>query len=224
MMSVIINVENTQIKKLNEMGKTEATRRIAIIVGLLFLVSTLTFMIGSKLIQSFLIDDTHNKSQLILGVTLEMLCGFAVVGIGVLMFPILKMFNRRLALGYIIFRVIECTIIIVSGIYLLSLLRLMWKYEMIIFVFTALGGLIFSYLLYLSKLIPRYLSGLGIIGYAILFFGVVLNMFGLININDGPGMLIYLPGGLFELFLPLWLFVKGFNSLAIASVYDKIEK
>ena len=224
MMSVIINVENTQIKKLNEMGKTEATRRIAIIVGLLFLVSTLTFMIGSKLIQSFLIDDTHNKSQLILGVTLEMLCGFAVVGIGVLMFPILKMFNRRLALGYIIFRVIECTIIIVSGIYLLSLLRLMWKYEMIIFVFTALGGLIFSYLLYLSKLIPRYLSGLGIIGYAILFFGVVLNMFGLININDGPGMLIYLPGGLFELFLPLWLFVKGFNSLANASVYDKIEK
>jgi len=224
MMSVIINVENTQIKKLNEMEKMEATRRIAIIVGLLFLVSTLTFMIGSKLIQSFLIDDTHNKSQLIFGVTLEMLCGFAVVGIGVLMFPILKMFNRRLALGYIIFRVIECTIIIVSGIYLLSLLRLMWKYEMIIFVFTALGGLLFSYLLYLSKLIPRYLSGLGIIGYAILFFGVVLNMFGLINFNDGAGMIIYLPGGLFELFLPLWLFVKGFNSFEIASVYDKIEK
>jgi len=140
------------------------------------------------------------------------------------MFPILKLFNKRLALGYVIFRVIECTIIIVGGIYLLSLLKLMWKYEMIIFVFTALGGLIFSYLLFLSKLIPRYLSGLGIIGYAILFLGVTLNMFSLININGGAGMLIYLPGGLFELFLPLWLFVKGFNSLAIASVYDKIEK
>jgi hypothetical protein len=80
------------------MEKMKTTRRIAIIVGLLFLVSTLTFMIGSKLIQSFLIDDTQNKSQLIFGVTLEILCGFAVVGIGVLMFPILKMFNRRLAL------------------------------------------------------------------------------------------------------------------------------
>ena len=140
------------------------------------------------------------------------------------MFPILKMFNRRLALGYVIFRVIECIIIFVGGLYLLVLLKLMWKYEMIIFIFTALGGILFSYLLYLSKLIPRYLSGLGIIGYAILFLGVALNMFGLININDGAGMLIYLPGGLFELFLPLWLFVKGFNSLAIASVYDKIEK
>ena len=202
----------------------KSTKKIAIIVGLLFLVSTLTFMIGSNLIKSFLTDETQNKSQLIPGVILEIICGVAVLGIGVLMFPILKLFNKRLAFGYVIFRVIECIIIIVGGIYLLSLLKLMWKYEMIIFVFTALGGLIFSYLLYLSKLIPRYLSGLGIIGYAILFLGVTLNMFSLININGGAGMLIYLPGGLFELFLPLWLFVKGFNSLAIASVYDKIEK
>ena len=126
----------------------KSTRKTAIIVGLLFLVSTLAFMIGSNLIRSFLIDETHNKSSLILGVILEIICGVAVVGIGVLMFPILKLFNKRLALGYVIFRVIECTIIIVGGIYLLSLLEFMWKYEMIIFVFTALGGLIFSYLLY----------------------------------------------------------------------------
>ena len=201
----------------------KSTRKTAIIVGLLFLVSTLTFMIGSNLIQSFLIDETQNKSLLIMGVILEIICGVAVVGIGVLMFPILKLFNKRLALGYVIFRIIECTIIIVGGIYLLSLLEFMWKYEMIIFVFTALGGLIFSYLLYLSKLVPRYLSGLGIIGYLMLFLGVVLDMFSIFNINDGAGMLLYLPGGLFELFLPIWLFIKGFNSSAIASVYDRIE-
>lgn len=200
----------------------KSTKKIAIIVGLLFLVSTLTFMIGSNLIQSFLIDETQNKSPLILGVILEIICGVAVVGIGVLMFPILKLFKKRLALGYVIFRIIECTIIIVGGIYLLSLLEFMWKYEMIIFVFTALGGLIFSYLLYLSKLVPRYLSGLGIIGYVMLFLGVVLDMFSIFNINDGAGMLIYLPGGLFELFLPIWLFIKGFNSSAIAYVYDRI--
>jgi hypothetical protein len=201
----------------------KSTKRIAVIVGLLFLVSTLTFMIGSNQIRSFLIDVSQNKSPLFLGVILEIICGVAVVGIGVLMFPILKLFNKRLALGYVIFRIIECTIIIVGGIYLLSLLEFMWKYEMIIFVFTALGGLIFSYLLYLSKLVPRYLSGLGIIGYLMLFLGVVLDMFSIFNINDGAGMLLYLPGGLFELFLPIWLFIKGFNSSAIASVYDRME-
>ena len=201
----------------------KSTKRIAVIVGLLFLVSTLTFMIGSNQIRSFLIDVSQNKSPLFLGVILEIICGVAVVGIGVLMFPILKLFKKRLALGYVIFRIIECTIIIVGGIYLLSLLEFMWKYEMIIFVFTALGGLIFSYLLYLSKLVPRYLSGLGIIGYLMLFLGVVLDMFSIFNINDGAGMLLYLPGGLFELFLPIWLFIKGFNSTAIASVYDRME-
>ena len=201
----------------------KSTKRIAVIVGLLFLVSTLTFMIGSNQIRSFLIDVSQNKSPLFLGVILEIICGVAVVGIGVLMFPILKLFKKRLALGYVIFRIIECTIIIVGGIYLLSLLEFMWKYEMIIFVFTALGGLIFSYLLYLSELVPRYLSGLGIIGYLMLFIGVVLDMFSIFNINDGAGMLLYLPGGLFELFLPIWLFIKGFNSSAIASVYDRIE-
>ncbi len=201
----------------------KSTKRIAVIVGLLFLVSTLTFMIGSNQIRSFLIDVSQNKSPLFLGVILEIICGVAIVGIGVLMFPILKLFKKRLALGYVIFRIIECTIIIVGGIYLLSLLEFMWKYEMIIFVFTALGGLIFSYLLYLSKLVPRYLSGLGIIGYLMLFLGVVLDMFSIFNINDGAGMLLYLPGGLFELFLPIWLFIKGFNSSAIASVYDRME-
>lgn len=201
----------------------KSTKRIAVIVGLLFLVSTLTFMIGSNQIRSFLIDVSQNKSPLFLGVILEIICGVAVVGIGVLMFPILKLFNKRLALGYVIFRIIECTIIIVGGIYLLSLLEFMWKYEMIIFIFTALGGLIFSYLLYLSKLVPRYLSGLGIIGYLMLFLGVLLDMFSFFNINDGAGMLLYLPGGLFELFLPIWLFIKGFNSSAIASVYDRME-
>jgi hypothetical protein len=202
----------------------KSIKKIAIIIGLLFLVSTLTFMIGSNLIQSFQIDATRNKSPLILGVILEIICGVAVAGIGVLMFPMLKLFNKRLALGYVVFRVIECTIIIVGGIHLLSLLKLMWKYEMIIFVFTALGGLMFSYLLFQSKLIPRYFSGLGIIGYAMLLLGVVLDMFNIFNINDGAGMLIYLPGGLFELFLPIWLFIKGFNPSVIAAVSDRIYK
>lgn len=82
----------------------------------------------------------------------------------------------------------------------------------------------FSYLLFQSKLIPRYFSGLGIIGYAMLLLGVVLDMFNIFNINDGAGMLIYLPGGLFELFLPIWLFIKGFNPSVIAAVSDRIYK
>jgi hypothetical protein len=42
-------------------------------------------------------------------------------------------------------------------------------------------------------------------------------MFGLIDVDQGAGLLVVLPGGLFELILPIWLIVKGFNPSAIAS-------
>ena len=201
----------------------KSTRKNAALVGILFLTATITFMIGSGLIRSFFIDENPNKTSLVIGVLLEIACGVAVVGVGVLMFPILKMFNKRLALGYVIFRIIECAIIIAGGIYMLSLSRLMWKYEMILFLFTGLGGLIFSYLLYQSNLIPRLLSVLGIIGYAMLSIGVLLDMLGYFYMNTDAGMLLYIPGGLFELFLPIWLFIKGFNSSTIASVSAKAD-
>ena len=192
-------------------------------MGVLFLTATITYMTGSGLIRSFFIDENSNKTSLAIGVLLEIADGVAVVGIGILMFPILKMFNKRLALVYVIFRIIECAIIIAGGIYMLSLLKIMWKYEMILFLFTGLGGLIFSYLLYQSNIIPRWLSVLGLIGYAMLSIGVLLDVFGYFYMNTDAGMLLYTPGGLFELFLPIWLFIKGFNSSTIASVSTKAD-
>jgi hypothetical protein len=197
-------------------------RKTAIIVGVLFLTSTVAFMLGSMSIQSYFIDKHPNINQLIIGVLLEVYCGVAVAGIGVMMFPILKKFNERLALGYVIFRIIECAIIIVSGIYLISLLKLIQDYDLMIYLFTGIGGLIFSYLLYRSKLVPRLISILGLIGYALLFTGTLLDMLGHVDL-DGAGMIVLLPGGLFEIILPIWLIVKGFNPSAIASGSAKTD-
>ena len=201
----------------------KSTRRIAVFVGVLFLTATVTFMIGSGLIRAFFMDQNPNQTSLLMGVLLEIACGVAVVGIGVLMFPILKMYNKSLALGYVVFRMIECAIIIGGGMYMLFLLKQIWKYEMILFLFTGLGGLIFSYLLYQSQLVPRLLSALGIIGYAMLSVGVLLDMVGYFSMSSNAGMLLYIPGGLFELLLPIWLFIKGFNSSAITSESAKAK-
>jgi hypothetical protein len=48
-------------------------------------------------------------------------------------------------------------------------------------------------------------------------------MLGYVDTNTGAGMLLYLPGGLFELLLPIWLFVRGFSSSAIASLSTKTD-
>jgi len=218
-------------------------KKTAIIVGVLFLSSTATFMLGSGLLGSildapdYLIDFSTNKSQVIIGVLLELICGALVIGIPFMMFPIFKKYNESLALGYLGFRIVELAGVTVMGIILLSLIKL--SKEFVIagtpdashfqtlgtlakegyflafqmgMIICSLGGLIFSYLLYNSRLIPRSMSVLGLIGYVSLLISALLEIFGY-----STGMILYMPGALFELILPIWLFVKGFNLSTITS-------
>ena len=86
---------------------------------------------------------------------------------------------------------------------------------MIVFSLTAL---ILNYLLYQSELIPRWLSGWGLIGATLLLAAGLLEIFG-INLTD----FINLPIALQEMVFAIWLIVKGFNSFTIASPFTKTE-
>jgi len=52
----------------------------------------------------------------------------------------------------------------------------------------------------------------------VLLAGAALAMFGVTDVQQGAGMLAMLPGGLFELFLPIWLLAKGFSHPVVAGV------
>jgi hypothetical protein len=43
-------------------------------------------------------------------------------------------------------------------------------------------------------------------------------MFGVTDVQQGTGMLAMLPGGLFELILPIWLLAKGFSHPVVTGV------
>jgi Domain of unknown function (DUF4386) len=75
-----------------------------------------------------------------------------------------------------------------------------------------LGSLPFCYLLYRSKLLPKIAAIWGNIGYAIFLTGAILEMLGF-----SVGTMLSIPGGLFEIFSGIWLFVKGFNSPTVVS-------
>jgi Domain of unknown function (DUF4386) len=68
-----------------------------------------------------------------------------------------------------------------------------------------------SVLLYRSRLIPRPIAILGLIGYPALLAGCVLDMFNLVDLTQGIGLIALVPGGVFELILPIWLLAKGFT-------------
>ena len=222
-----------------------ANRKTAIIVGILFLTATATFMLGdSGLIESilddpdYLITVSENKSQVIIGMLIAFIDGIAIVGIAIFLFPILKKHSEPIALGYVSVRIAEFVIIVAYLIIPLLLIDLSqefvkagapdasyfqtsgtlflaaryWTLQMI-YIFNFLAGLMLSYLLYQSKLVPRFLSVLGLIGYALLLPGTLLHIFG--HIDMLGEVIVFIPGALFELVLPIWLFVKGFNSSAI---------
>ena len=225
-------------------------RKTAIIVGVLFIIGTVTGFLSLFVFTEPILDDPNYlinvsayKNQIIIGALLVLIMAFALAMVPVMMFPIFKIHNEALALGYVVFRVLEAVTDIAIVISWLLLLPLSQEYvkagdpdasyfqtlgavfqavrywaTQMIYILNGLAGLMLCYLLYQSKLIPRFISVLGLIGYAVLLPGASLDMLGHVDTLHGAGMIIFLPGSIFEiLLLPIWLFVKGFNSSAIAS-------
>jgi hypothetical protein len=191
-------------------------RMIAVTVGILFVVQMATAMVGTSLIEAFVDGDTA-RAPLTVGVVLMMCSGIAVAGIGLLMYQILKPINQRLASWYAVLRVVEFTVSAIFGVYLLTHLRVVPNHMLWVYIPTGIGGLVFTYLLFAARLVPRPIAILGFVGYASLTLGVPLDLLGVLNLNDGPGLVLLAPGGLFELaFLPIWLIAKGFRTASSA--------
>ena len=73
------------------------------------------------------------------------------------------------------------------------------------------GGLFLCSLLFRTRLIPRFVAVGGFVGYVSLMVGMIAEIFG-IHI----GLILSVPGIFFEVGLPLWLFIKGFQPEAYA--------
>lgn len=184
----------------------------ATVVGILFFVQMATAIGGTTLIQAFVDGDT-DRTPLTVGVLLMLCSGVAVVGIGLLMYPVLRSVNPRLALWYPVLRIIEFTVSAACGVYLLARLEVVPNHLLWVYIPTGIGGLILTYLLLVSRLVPRPLAALGLVGYACLTLGVPLDLLGVIDMDAGPGQVLLVPGGLFEaVILPTWLIVKGFRA------------
>ena len=145
---------------------------------------------------------------------LEFINSAAVVCIGVLLFPILRRYSEGMALGYAGARIIESVLLIVGALSALLLLTLRWHeltFEVAMIALGA-GSLLLCYILYTAKLVPRAISVLGFVGYIALFVWGWSEIFGL-NI----GLVLFIPGAIFEIVFPLWLIIKGFNEPAVTA-------
>ena len=186
----------------------------------------------------YLTKASENENQMIIGGLLVLIDAIAVAGIGIMIYPVLKKHHNALALGYVGARIIEGTLFMMNAITILTLLTLSqesvkagaldasyhqalgtvllsagnWAYLIGLGLVFALSALILNFVLYQSKLIPRWLSGWGLVGAALVFANYLLESFGI-----NPVEILFYPIAVQEMVFAVWLIVKGFNSPAIAS-------
>jgi hypothetical protein len=226
----------------------DSNRKIAVILGALFIVGTVAGILSVVLANPILNDPNYltkiaeDKNQVITGTLLVLIMGFALAMIPVVAYPIFKKYNKTLALGYVVFRGgLETATYIAMATSSLVLITLSQQYvqtgassgyfqtlgtlllgthdwiNIILIIVYSLGALMFYCLLYQSKLIPRWLSGWGIIGITMHFATAFLVMYGFISTMSTIQVVLSLPIALQEMVLAIWLIVKGFNSSAIIS-------
>ena len=212
------------------------------LIGALFLVGFLFYGVGAALVTSvtgasdFVSTISAHQTTLVIGAFLMLLNTVVDVGKGVLFFPILENHGKRSALAYLAFIVVQVVMLDVGVLALLLIVPLgqqaidtgqasaAWAQGLgsLLTQWNAMaysigeatlgvGGLFLCSLLFRTRLIPRFLAVGGLVGYVSLMVGMIAELFG-IHI----GLMLSIPGIFFEVGLPVWLFIKGFQPQAYA--------
>src|SRR3954447_10914936 len=197
-----------------------SVRRTARIVGILFLAGFLTYGVGNLIATGIVDSDDRSDSTalFVTGIALMLLNSAFVIGIGVLMFPILRPHNKAIAAGYLGTRIFEGVVLAIGVVSLIVLADSAAALHANSVCYNigeaglAIGSLFFCALLFRTGLVPRFLAVWGFIGYACFAGGNLLELFGV----AGAALVSSVPGGLFELTFGIWLIAKGFRSTSAA--------
>ncbi|MBB2481822.1 DUF4386 domain-containing protein [Bacillus sp. APMAM] len=192
----------------------------------------------------YLIKGSEHANLVIIGAIMELILVASAIGTSTTMFPFLRKYNETIALWHVFFRFLEAVIITVGVISVLSLLTLSKEFVATgatnIAAFQASGTLLkavhdwtfllgpnfmlgintmmYSYIFYKSKLVPRFIPIIGMTGAILVFVAAILEMFGVFPQISVWGGIMSLPVAANEMILAVWLIVRGFNESALASL------
>jgi hypothetical protein len=223
-----------------------STRKIALIAGVLFLVTFVTSIAAVILYAPILhpatyIAGTGGDARVRLGAVCELILIIANIGTAVVLFPILKRQNESLALGYVAARLAECTFIAVGIVSLLAAVTLRqqasgadigslvttarsliairdWTFVLGPGFVVGIGnGLILGYLMYQSRLVPRGMAMLGLIGGPLICLSGIAIVLNIISRGSVAQGIATIPEFAWELSLGFYLTVKGFKASPITT-------
>jgi hypothetical protein len=176
------------------------------------------------------------------GALLELILILSNIGTALLLYPVLRRRFPVLSLAYVAARLTECGFIAMGIVALLALntMRLTaggadadglvavgaalvalhdWTFRLGPGVVVGVGnGLILGFMMWKTRLVPRYLSVLGLVGGTALLAAGIAVVLGSIEAGSTPQVLATVPEFFWELSLGVWLLVRGFNTPALAAL------
>ncbi len=220
---------------------TNSERKLALIAGVLFVITFITsipalLLYGPVLHDTSYIIGTGADTSVFLGASLELLLIIANVGTALALFPILKRQSEGLALGYVTARVIESGFIALGIISLLSVVTMRqhaaganahslvaigqslvavhdWTFLLGPgFVVGVGNGLILGYLMYRTGLVPRRMAMLGLVGGPLVCASGIAVMFGVFAAGSAGQFIATIPEITWEASLGIYLIAKGFKT------------
>lgn len=217
------------------------SRKISLAAGLLYLftfVSIPTLSLYAQVKSAGYVVGAGPDTAAIAGGILEIIVALASIGTATVLYKILKKQNEILALSLVASRVLEASTIFVGVAFILSIVTLrqtgtgteaVANAHVLVILYNrifllgqsfmpAINDLLLGILLYQSRLVPRWLSSIGIVGAFFLFAGYFSVMFGFVGQQSPTAGLSVVLVALFELLLGIWLTVKGFNQKAFTAL------
>ena len=224
-----------------------SNRKTAIVVGILFISATILgfsslFLTPILNTPDYLSRIFANENRILIVSLIKIIAAFACAGIAISLYPVLRKYNEGLALGSVGFRIAEGMLYVFGSIGVLMLLPLSQEFikagmpgasyfqtlansllsmrdwtGMLAVITFGPGALMYYAIFYQSRLIPRWLSGWGLIAAALCLISGILVMFNIIDFFTPVQIAINIPILLQELVLAVWLIAKGFNPSAITS-------
>jgi len=216
-----------------------ADRIAAILAGVLYFLGIIACALSVVPVidtPDYLVQISAHAGQVTSGAFFQFLMMAAYVGMAITLYPILKRHDESLALGYVGFRIVAAAFIVIGVILLLLLLTLSQDFvkagapvsshfqtvgEILrtgrdlvnhvgMTLVLSMGGILFYFLLYQTELVPRWLSGWGLVGTAVTIVASCLFMFRVVGLTTSVYMAF--PLALQELVLAVWLIAKGIHS------------
>lgn len=213
------------------------------LTGYFFIIAAISSIIALKLYDPVLTHEhplfaaNQHGNQLIFGALNELLLAISAMGTSIMLFPLLKTYSERMALGYLTFRLLEVLFILIGMVAILVALAISQDYaqhnypdqthaaflievckRLHKWCFTlgpnfmlAINTFIYSFVLLKLRSIPPVLAKWGIISAHLILVAAILELFGIIQQISIWGILLALPIALYEMILAFLLIIKGFR-------------